>query len=442
MSLSSFRKKFDEKVWGDDPSEEKPSRLKPKRLMRLIVAVARDTEEGDLNLRATSLVYTTLLSFAPLLAICFSVLKAFGVQNQIEPFLRDFLSPLGDRSGAVTENIIGFVSNIQVGVLGTVGFLFLVYGVISLLQQIEEAFNDIWRLSSARSFTMRMRDYTTVLFIGPLFLFLSTAMSAALHNAVFMQRWLGINILGGALEYVFSILPYVLFMLAFSALYMFMPNTRVKAGPALISGLVTGIIWKLLGFLFVIFVAGSGSYAAIYSVFAALVLFIIWIYAGWMVVLIGASLCYYLQNPSNQPMSRRFRRLSARLREKLALQICAEVGAAFYKHDAGVDVAYLSSKLLLPAVVIESVTDDLISAGILTQATSDGHFMPNVPFEATTAEEALIALRTTDETDILNVSRLKAAKTVDDILKRSEAAAHQALGEITLKQLSLEETEA
>ncbi len=98
-----------------------------------------------------SLVYTTLLSLVPLLAISFSILKGFGVHNQIEPFLLSALEPLGERRGEVVSRIVGFVDNVQVGVLGSVGFVLLFYTVVSLMQKIEHAFNDVWQVTAKRT---------------------------------------------------------------------------------------------------------------------------------------------------------------------------------------------------------------------------------------------------------------------------------------------------
>ena len=110
-------------------------------LKSLAFALTREMNEGGLKLRAMSLVYTSLLSLAPLLAVSFSILKGFGVHNQVEPLLLEVLAPLGEKGVEITANIIVFVENIQVGVLGFVGFLMLFYTVVSLLSEIEACFN-------------------------------------------------------------------------------------------------------------------------------------------------------------------------------------------------------------------------------------------------------------------------------------------------------------
>ena len=101
--------------------------------------------EDSLSLRAMGLTYVTLLSLAPLLAVMFAVLTAFGIQNQIEPVLAQWLEPLGQRGVEITKQVIGFVDNLRVGVLGAVGIATLFYTVVSLISKIEDSLNYIWQ---------------------------------------------------------------------------------------------------------------------------------------------------------------------------------------------------------------------------------------------------------------------------------------------------------
>lgn len=425
-------------IW-DTQVEEKPFFLAwGIRLLRLAAAIARDIRDGFLGLRATSLVYTTLLSLAPLLAVSFAVLKGFGVHNQIEPFMREFLRPLGVQGDSITLTIVGFVDNINVGVLGAMGVALLIYSVIALLQKIETAFNEIWNVPATRSLAVRLRDYFSVLMIGPLFLFLSVAMSTAIQHAQLVQQWLNIDIIAYAFDTTFLVLPYLLFTLAFTVLYMFMPNTRVSFLPAFAAGAVTGAMWKIMGFLFGVFIAGSASYAAIYSAFASIILFIFWLYVGWLIVLVGASLAYYLQYPSNQRLSRRLRQMSLRVKEKMALLALAEIGKVFYAGEKPLSLVMLSRRLRLPVIAVGDVTKGLMSAGILA-LTGDKQqvFIPASPFDTTSIHDMLTALRRQDEDMGVQFAHLAASQTTDRILELSDRAARVVLGNITLKQLAL-----
>lgn len=434
--------KIDSLVWYT-PLAGKPAYVRwPVLLLRLVLAVVRDVGDGSLSLRATSLVYTTLLSLAPLLAICFSVLKGFGVHNQIEPFLREFLSPLGEQGKDITENIVRFVDNIQVGLLGVVGVGLLVYSVISLMHKIETAFNAIWNVGNARSFPRRVRDYLGVLLIGPLFMFLSVGMTASLSHADLVLKWLDIDLVNMAFDRAFSYAPFFLFMLAFAAIYSFMPNCKVRLVPALVAGAVTAFMWKSLGYLFGVFVAGSANYATIYSAFAALVLFMIWLYVGWLIVLVGASISYYLQNPSNQRLSRKAAVTSLRMREKIALGIVTEVGKSFYAGQKAPNLADLARGLRLPAQAIESIVTHLVAADILAQTGEQMRIIPAKPLDVTTIADMFTALRRADEAQGISYDAIATGDSADKIMALSDKAMRVVLGGITLKQLVMGEVEA
>lgn len=431
---------LDRLLW-QNYAEDKPLPLRiAVYVARLCVAVIRDVTDGFLSLRATSLVYTTLLSLAPLLAISFAVLKGFGVHNQTEPFLREFLRPLGAQGVDIATRIVEFVDNIQVGVLGAVGVGLLIYSVISLMHKIEVSFNEIWNVPSSRPFVMRVRDYLGVLMIGPLFMFLSVGMTTSFQHAELLQRWFGVDLVNTAYDGVLLLLPYLLFTLAFTVLYMFMPNCKVRFLPALAAGALTAILWKTLGMLFGVFVTGSASYAAIYSAFAALILFIFWLYVGWLVLLIGASVGYYLQYPSNQRLPRRAGFMGAQAREKMALIVISEIGRVFYAGEAALTVQQLSRRMRAPAMSVEDVVNDLASAGIITVTGNDRlQYVPARPFDTTSVFDMLAAFRAAGDKRAAGLDDVRISPVAERILELSDKASRVVLGNITLKQLSLGE---
>ncbi|MDD9899710.1 MAG: YihY/virulence factor BrkB family protein [Alphaproteobacteria bacterium] len=424
-------------LWRDN-LRTKPLYLRlPLSFLRLVAAVLRDLQEGGLRLRATSLVYTTLLALAPLLALCFSVLKGLGIHNQIEPVLQNLLLPLGDKGAEITERVVGFVANVQVGLLGAVGFAFLIYSVITLMNEIEKAFNDIWRVRGARSFGLRVRDHLSILLIGPLLLSLSVAITASVKHVDMLEHWLGKDLTGSVVAFTGTMMGWFLFAVVFAAIYMVMPNTRVRLGPALAAGALTGVMWKTLGWLFGVFVAGSAKYAMIYSAFAALVLFILWLYVGWLVVLIGASISYYLQNPSNQSISRRRKAVSLRVREKIALGICAEVGSAFYHDRTAPDAGEIARRLTVPIVAVEDVMIELIAAGIIAPTGRRGmQFIPGRPFDEMSVDAMLSAFRAIAEGDGVAYDHVAVPESVEGALKLCHDATHKSLSNLTLKKVS------
>ena len=443
MAVKKIRQKIFEGIWEDGILPRTRSGRLSLKLTRIFIAVMRDMREGHYAQRAASLAYTTLVTFIPLLAIAFSALKGFGAHDALEAPLRSYLAPLGQGADEAAAHIIGFVEKVNVGVLGAVGTGLLLFGVISMLYKMEYAFNDIWRVERPRTWLRRLRDYLSVIFVAPLSMFLAVAMTTTLQHADYAWKWLKLDLVDGAMEQVFSIVPWILFVLAFGALFAFMPNTRVKPLPALVAGLVTAVLWKVLGKLFGMFVAGSASYAAIYSVFAVLVLFMIWVFSGWVVVLVGASVCYYLQHPSNQPLARNMRNLSLRMKEKIALQSCAEIGRAFYGGRMGLSLHELSVLLRMPSQAVFDVVEDLAAAGVLA-ATETGtmHYIPGRPFDDATVEDLLLAIRSADEHGVLQVIKIHVSSAVAAVVKIGDRAVHDKFHKYTLKQLALGSIEA
>ena len=265
--------------------------------LRISWAVLRDFAEGQISLRAMSLVYTTLLSMVPLLAISFSVLKGFNQQYEIESFLLELLAPLGNTGIDIASRISGFVENIKAGVLGSIGLGLLVYTVISLMQKIERVFNFIWHVPRQRPFAQRFSGYLSVIMIGPVLVFSSLGITASLTSTSVVVALTSIEPFGTLIRFAGTLLPYLLVVGAFTFIYLIMPNTRVRVSAAFVGAAVAGLLWNTAGWAFASFVVSSTQYTAIYSAFAALIIFMIWLYVSWLILLIGANIAFYYQHP-------------------------------------------------------------------------------------------------------------------------------------------------
>ncbi|MBD3658618.1 MULTISPECIES: YihY/virulence factor BrkB family protein [Marinobacter] len=338
---------------------------------RVSYALVRDFISGVLTLHAMSLVYTTLLSIVPLLALSFSVLKALGVHQRMEPFLYQFLQFLGPQGAEIADQILGFVDNMKVGVLGSVGLALLVYTVISLLQKIERSFNMIWRVPDMRSMGQRFSNYLSVIMVGPLLMASAIGISATIFSSSFVQTLMAIEPFGSVILLASRFTPFFLVVGAFTFVYVFMPNTRVKLRYAFIAGLVAGISWQAAGLLFASFVAGSAKYAAIYSSFAIGIVLLIWIYLNWMILLLGASLAFYLQNPGSVAKRQQVR-FSPELQEKVALALMWMVCKPFSSGEPPPQQEALERQLRIPGDVTRQISDKLIRAGLLMLAGRDG----------------------------------------------------------------------
>ena len=400
---------LDRLIWRADLAGLPAWRSGPIVALRMAAAIARDLAKGQLTLWAMSLVYTTLLSLVPLLAISFSILKGFGVHNQIEPMLLGLLEPLGAQGVEITQRIIEFVDNVKVGVLGSLGFLLLFYTVVSLIQKIERAFNTVWHVSRGRSLGQRFRDYLSVLVIGPALIFAAVGIGASIASLSLVGTLSAIEPLGSVIRLAGKLIPFLMIAGAFSFMYAFIPNTKVTARAALTGGLVAGLMWNLLGWGFASFVVGSTKYTAIYSTFATLIFFMIWLYVAWLILLIGANIGFYVQYPAYLRGQGGRQRLSHRAREKLALTLTTLIAQHYYSHLPPWSADALSRQLQMRNDPVQDVLDVLQRADLI-KATADlpPTYLPARPPEIVTVDEILAATRRGGEGGDLSHDRIPA----------------------------------
>jgi len=338
---------------------------------RIAYAVIRDVISGELTLHAMSLVYSTLLSVVPLLALSFSVLKAMGLHNRIEPLLYQFFQPLGPKGLEMANKMLSFVDNIKVGVLGSLGLVLLVYTVIAVVQKIERSFNRIWRVPQMRSLSQRFSNYLSVIMVGPLLMVSAIGVTATIFSSDIVQRLMQIEPFGSIMVLGSKLAPFVLVIGAFIFVYIFIPNTHVRVKSAMIGGVIAGVSWQAAGVLFASFVVGSTRYEAIYSSFAIGIVLLIWIYICWLILLIGASIVFYHQY-NGAVAKRRLVQPSAELDERVALALMWLVAGAFDRGEAPPQQEELEHHMRIPAEVTRRMSDKLIRGGLISLAGEKG----------------------------------------------------------------------
>jgi membrane protein len=403
------------------------------RTLRVAYRVAEDLLDGRITLHAMSLVYTTLLSLVPLLAFSFSVLKALGVHNEIEPLLANVLSPLGERGAELSDRIVQFVGNVRVGALGSLGLALLVYTVISLLNKVEDAFNFIWHVERSRSFAQRFSQYLSVVLVGPLLVFAALGITGSLMSSA-VVHWLGqVEPVGRALDALVRLLPYLLVIAAFSFAYVFMPNTRVWLSAALLGGAVAGTLWETVGWGFAVFIVKSATYTAIYSSFAIIILFMIWLYLSWLILLIGASLAFYVQHPEYVWPASPEAPADPPERERAGLLVLYLIGERFYRGGRPWNLSALARRLGRPQAVVQRIVAPLCARGILLQTSdADPVYLPARDPQTVPFRDLWTAVRGAPGSA---TARLPAVPVVERVLGRIEQATVEALQDWSWKAL-------
>ena len=436
LDLKARRGALEHLIW-DEPEAAPRWRARLGYTARLLIVLARDIASGQLTMRAMSLVYTTLLSIVPLLALSFSVLKAFGVHQQIEPTLANLLAPLGERSDEVTGRIIQFIENMNVGVLGSLGLALLFYTAVSLIQKVEESFNYIWRVQELRPLGERFSRYLSALLVGPVLVFSALGVTASVMSLSAVQALIQTEPLGVVVGIVAGLLPYLLVIGAFAFLYLFMPNTPVRLKAALAGGAVGGLLWQSAGWVFATFVAGSTRYTAIYSSFAIIILFMIWLYVSWLVLLVGAAIAFYVQHPQSLRLATVGPTISNRMREQLAVAAAALISERFRSRLPPLTRSQLAQAIRAPEHMLDPVLAAMRHARLLL-CTRDQPpaWVPARDIASITLDELMHAVRAAGETRHFDGAGFVLPPQAQSAFERMEDAIADALRGNTMASLA------
>ena len=425
-------------VWRIDPSQVGLVHRAWLRTVRFLLVIWHELASGQLNLRAMSLVYTTLLSLVPLIAVSFSVLKAFGVHNQMQPFLLNLLSPLGSQADELVERILSFVANMKVGVLGAVGMALLIYTVISLVQKVEDSFNYVWRTKGVRSIARRFTDYLSVLMVGPVLIFSTISLTSSTMHSALVRRLMDIEPVESFVIIVSEVMPFFLVIAAFCFVYIFVPNTRVRFRSALVGAAVGGMTWQLTGKVFASFVASAVQYSAIYSGFAILMLFMIWLYLSWIILLFGTLVAYFHQHPEQIRLGGMRMALSHRMRERIAMTVMMLVADSYCNEKEPWTLDGLVQRLNIPGDTLGELIDLLESRHLLVATGSEPpEYLPAYSPELLTITRILSEVRSAGEEQCEFDASALTMHTVDDVFNRMQEGASQALQGMTLKDLAM-----
>jgi membrane protein len=328
MEIQQLIHFFKTGIWQITRGDVSPLRYLMVNVMKKTLLAVRFFTAKRVLTKASALTYSTLLAIVPILAVVFAIARGFGYSKYIEVWFRDALSS----QPQTADIIIGFVNSYLVhtksGIFLGIGLLFMLYTVLMLVSNIEEAFNEVWQVKKSRSVFRTFTDYLAMFFVFPILIVISSGISIFLATvADSMPDFL---MLGSAVRTLIDLTPYVLMSLMFIALYIFMPNTKVKLSSVIVPGILAGIAMQGLQFVYIHSQIFLSSYNAIYGSFAALPLFMLWMQISWTICLFGAELCYTNQNLDYYDYDANAGEISHRYR----LMLCALLMSRICKHFA------------------------------------------------------------------------------------------------------------
>jgi len=404
-------------------------------LLRSFYVLIGSFFDEQISLRAASLVYTTLLAFVPLLAVSVSVLKAFGVNTQLEITLYYFLEPLGEKGVDISYAVIQFVEHMNFAVLGAVGLSTLMYTVISAIGKMESALNSLWQVRGARHLSEKFSSYLSIVMVGPVLGFTAFSLMVSVKTTFVERGLLSIPGIGWLALGAASLFPYVLVWTAFTLLYLFLPNTRVRLRSALTGGGFAAVSWGFMGWAFTSFIASSSRYSAVYSGLAALFLFVIWLYWNWLSLLAGAKVAFCHQH-SGCFAHRAVQQGSSRMRERTALRLLALMARSFYSGTKPPDAASVAEELGVSAQASHQVILALIKSGVIAATAADpAEYLFIRDPETISLKDAIEAVRREDEVTPYVPAQYASEPEIEAVITKMDDAASAALEILTVKGL-------
>lgn len=319
--------------------------------------------------KASALTYSTLMAIVPILAILFAIARGFGLDSIME---NQIVTGFGGRT-QTTDYILSFVNSYltqtKSGVFIGVGLVMLLWTVLVLINNMEITFNRIWQVKKARSPFRKMTDYFSMLLLMPILIVISGGLSIFMSTMV--KNMESFTILAPIGKFLVRLIPFALTWFMFTALYIFMPNTKVKFRHALISGILAGTAYQAFQFLYISSQLWVSRYNAIYGSFAALPMLLLWLQISWTICLFGVELTYASQNIRNFSFDKDTRNVSRRYLDFLSILIMSLIAKRFERNEAPYTAEEISEECQIPIQLTKQVIFKLQKVNLIHETLTD-----------------------------------------------------------------------
>lgn len=344
------------------------------KILRICIMAVRDFVRKDLALRSSALTLFSIMSIVPVVAMVFGIAQGFGLESYLDKQLNELLGA----QPVILENVMNYAHNLlgntKGGVIAGLGFVLLLWSVIQVLSNVEDAFNSIWYVSQPRSWARKFTDYLSIMMLAPIFIIISGAanifIKTQVSNILVHFSFLG-KVITESIIISLQILPYLTTSLLFVLLYLVMPNTRVKPRAAVTAGIISGCVFQLFQWAYITFQIGVSRYNTIYGSFASIPLFITWLQFSWMIVLVGAEISYSVQNIALFQAEKITGNISHKMRMLYSLYILNFVVKRFKHAQHAPDALEIATRLELPLSLCRQLLDTMQQCDLVAKTVEN-----------------------------------------------------------------------
>jgi membrane protein len=357
-------KAFALRAIGALPGDDQGGSL-PARIIRVGHLLFRGYADDDLTIHASSLTFVTLTSLVPILAVGFALVKGFGFgADQLATVEQmAWFQQMPAQWQEFVQKILDIVNTTNFAALGWIGLAFFVLTAVLLLANVEKSFNRVWGVDKNRSLLRQIANYTSVLVLVPVLIGLAGALKA---QVAINRKILDVDVNAWAQ----NLASFGILWLVIGFLYVFVPNTRVRLRAAFVSSLLTTVVFLGWMQMFTVMQVGVVNYNRIYGAFAAVPVFMLWMYVTWVILLLGAEFTFALQNSDTYQLESAADTASMRSRILVALMVLRRAGRAMAGDRELFDAAAFARQVKAPIRLINSVVATLAKKGYLAQVAS------------------------------------------------------------------------
>jgi len=351
-------------VWDDTRT------LWSVKTLKVINLSVQSFLDRDLQMRAGSLTYNTVLAIVPALAMLFAIGRGFGFQNLLQSELFRYFPAQREALETAFAYVDNYLAHASQGAFIGIGLVVLLWTLVSLMGNVEDTFNHVWGVTTKRSLQRKFTDYTALFLLLPVLMVCSAGITIFMSDTV--QQLVTDDLLTPVMHRLLGFMPTVISWLIFTAAYYMIPNTKVKLSGALFAGILCGTLFQGVQWLFVSGQMYVSKYNAIYGSFAFLPLLLVWLQLSWLITLAGVVLTYAWQNYENYAHREKAKDVSTTYASHLVIAILSVAASRFKRREPALTRTELLRDYGLPATLADALLDRLSRAGLLnTIATSD-----------------------------------------------------------------------
>ena len=401
------------------------------KTMRVIYLAGRGFFQNRCALRASALTYYTLMSLVPAIAMSLAIAKGFGFEERLEYELVEHFKD----QRVILDKLLRFSHNLlikaQGGVIAAIGVLVLSWSVIKVLSHIESALNTIWGIKKSRTLRRKFGDYFAMMFLGPVIFVVSSSVTVFIvsHLRTYVENLPLHETFSSSLIFLIRPAPYCLLWILFTAIYLFMPNTKVRLKSAFLGGIIGGSLYQIIQITYLSLQFVITRFSAIYGSFAALPLFLVWVQLSWFILFLGAEVSFAFQEEEKFEFESNCLNASYRFKLSLALWMMHQSIRVFLQKKGPLIKEDFRMNMEIPHTLMEQVIEDLIQSGLLIeiQKKNKFYYQPAVSVDSLRIQDVVEALERSGSEDfsIINSEVLneicKSLKSFHETIRQTEA---------------------